>query len=57
MEAFTCKECQTDAEKGRMLDVVCDGIMMGCKKHYLEEAVMDEPVDPTPIVGTKHTER
>lgn len=54
---FTCKKCEVKLESGGMLDVICDGIMMGCKKHYLEEDQMAEPEDQTPIEGTKHSDR
>jgi hypothetical protein len=56
-EDFSCVQCCDALKKGSVIDLICDGIMMGCRKVYLILTDMDDPVDPTPIDGTKHSER
>ena len=43
--------------RGQQVDFICDGIMMGCKKDYLQEFQTEEPQDPTPIEGTAFSQR
>jgi hypothetical protein len=47
----------TALQDGDQVDFVCDGIAMGCKKHYLLDVEHEEPSDPTPIAGSKHADR
>ena len=46
-----------DLAKREIVDIICDGIMMGCKKHFLEAAELKEPHDPTPTRGLTHAQR
>ena len=39
-----------------MIDIVCDDIMMGCKRHYMKDVTTDKPENDTPIKGTKHSD-
>ena len=57
VSTFTCQECKSTLEKGDLMDVICDGVMIGCKKDYLQPVAMEPPPDPTPIQGSKHSER
>ena len=56
-DVFTCSTCQNALAEGQMIDIVCDGIMMGCKRHYMQDVMMDKPENDTPIKGTKHSDR
>ena len=56
-ETFTCSTCESTLKEGGLVDIVCDGIMMGCKKHFMETVAMEDPADSTPIQGTQYSER
>ena len=55
--AFTCSACETALKNGDIIDIVCDGIAMGCKRYYFQDVIMPNPENTTPIKGTKYSER
>jgi hypothetical protein len=36
-----------------VIDLICDGIAMGCKKDYLDKVHMEDPKDPRNKTFTK----